>query len=577
MSEGRLNWKWIRRGLLVAAIVAFIVFRGDLPHIDLEKTIQDLSKGLGAWTYLLVGALAFLETGAFVGLIAPGEFTVMLGGAVAGQGDISLPLILAITWLSAFAGDSVSFLLGARLGRGFLVKHGKRFRITEERLEQVESYFSRYGGRTILIGRFIGLVRALAPFIAGSSKLPYRNFAPFSILGTGLWSTGLILVGYFFSQSLSTVTQVVGRGLLVFAIVVGVGAGLYFAFRFLRDPENRGKLVAEMEKRRALRPLVALGRRLRPQFEFLGRRLTPGGLGLELTSLLAALSVGLFILIAYWSVVGGDPGPTPGDHTAYDVAADLQVNWIVNVAKAITILGSGWVVYPLAFLVALPLAMRRYWVEFWALVVGMALMAFLIPEIKDWTHRPRPPDPLTHASGWAFPSGHAAHSTLYTWLAITLAVRVVPEIKRGSAVIAAGILLTALIGLTRVYLSVHWLSDVTSGWALGVSCFSAVAIVVLVIATSATIPGVMNGPLSSILAPVLALGTEYYLFAAAGVLSLGAFVGLILAPALGSYGRAWEKLVAGFLSLFVLAALVLIGLALGVVIFLNWDRISTWV
>jgi len=87
----------------------------------------------------------------------------------------------------------------------------------------------------------------------------------------------------------------------------------------------------------------------------------------------------------------------------------------------------------------------------------------------------------------------------------------------------------------------------------------------------------MTGSPSSILAPVLALGTEYYLFAIAGVLSLGAFVGLILAPALGSYGRGWEKLVAGFLSLFVLAALVLIGLALGVVIFLNWDKISTWI
>jgi hypothetical protein len=86
----------------------------------------------------------------------------------------------------------------------------------------------------------------------------------------------------------------------------------------------------------------------------------------------------------------------------------------------------------------------------------------------------------------------------------------------------------------------------------------------------------MNGPLSSILAPVLALGTEYYLFGIAGVLSVAAFVGLILAPALGSYGRAWEKLVAGMLSLFVLAALVLVGLVLGVVIFLNWDRISDW-
>lgn len=87
----------------------------------------------------------------------------------------------------------------------------------------------------------------------------------------------------------------------------------------------------------------------------------------------------------------------------------------------------------------------------------------------------------------------------------------------------------------------------------------------------------MNGPLSSILAPALALGTEYYLFGIAGALSICAFVGLILAPALGSYGRAWEKLVAGFLSLFVLAALVLIGLGIGVVIFLNWDKISTWV
>ena len=87
----------------------------------------------------------------------------------------------------------------------------------------------------------------------------------------------------------------------------------------------------------------------------------------------------------------------------------------------------------------------------------------------------------------------------------------------------------------------------------------------------------MNGPLSSILAPVLALGTEYYLFGVAGLLTISVFIGLILAPALGSYGRAWEKIVAGFLSLFVLAALVLIGLVLGVVIFLNWDKISTWI
>jgi membrane protein DedA with SNARE-associated domain/membrane-associated phospholipid phosphatase len=482
MSPRRISWNWVRRGLLAVAIVAFFVFRGDLPHIDLEGAIQDLSQGLGAWTYLLVGALAFLETGAFVGLIAPGEFTVMLGGAVAGQGDISLPLILAITWLCAFAGDSVSFLLGARLGRDFLIRHGQRLRITEDRLKQVEGYFARYGGRTILIGRFIGLVRALAPFIAGSSRMPYRNFAPFSILGTGLWSTGLIMAGYFAAQSLDTVTSIVGKGLFVFAIVVGVIVALVLAFRFLREPDNRGRIVAEMEKRRALRPVLALARPLRPQVAFLGRRLTPGGLGLELTTLLAALSVGMFVVIAYWAVIAGDPGPTPGDQTALNVVNDLSATWLDHAAKGLTHLGSGWVTWPIAVLAAIALAAWRRWTEFWVLVAGMALTILLVHGIKAWTDRPRPPDPLTSASGSAFPSGHAAYSTLYVWLAVTVSLRLVPGITRRSLVIAAGIALAALVGLTRVYLRVHWLSDVTTGWALGLSCFSAAAIVALIVA-----------------------------------------------------------------------------------------------
>jgi membrane protein DedA with SNARE-associated domain/membrane-associated phospholipid phosphatase len=471
--------KWLFRALGAAAIVAFIVF---FPSIDLDKLIEDLSRSLGAWTYLLVGALAFLETGAFIGLVAPGEFTVLLGGAVAANGDISLPAIIAITWLAAFSGDSVSFLLGARLGRDFLVRHGERFRITPERLAMVEGYFSRYGGRTILIGRFIGLVRALAPFIAGSSRLPYRNFAPYSILGTGLWSIALLLLGYFFAQSLNTVSKIISRGLVVFGIVVGVVVVIVVAYRFLREEANRRRVVAEMERRRLLRPILGLGRRLRPEFEFLGRRLTPGGLGLEFTTLLAALSVGLFVLIAYWSVVTGDPGPTPGDQMAWDVSHDLEANWLTDVAKGITTLGSGWVIYPLATLAGIVLAVRRRWMEFWALLIGTVLIAVLVLEIKGWTDRPRPPDSVISVGNSAFPSRHATQATLYAWLAVTLALRVVPGITRRSLVIAAGIALTALIGLTRVYLRVHWLSDVSSGWALGVSCYTLGAAAVLVVA-----------------------------------------------------------------------------------------------
>ena len=480
MSRLRADRKWVWRGLVLAAVILFFLFRDRLPSINLDQLIEDLSNNLGAWTYLLVGGLAFLETGAFVGLVAPGEFTVMLGGAVAFQGEISLPVILGITWLSAFLGDSVSFLLGAKLGRGFLVRHGKRFRITPERLERVEGYFARHGGKTILIGRFIGLVRALAPFIAGSSRMRYGAFAPYSILGTGLWATALILVGYFAARSLDRVTNIVGRGLLVFGIVVGVIVALVVTYRFLREPENRARLAAEMEKRRALRPLLALGRRLRPQLAFLGRRLTPGGLGLELTTLLAALSVALFVVISYWSVVAGDPGPTPGDETGLDVFNDLRRAWLTDAAKALTHLGSGPLTWPLAALTAVVFVIRRRWMEASALVIGMALIILLVHGIKDWTDRPRPLDPVVSSTGSSFPSGHAAYSTLYVWIAVTVAFRVVPGITRRTLLIGVSIALAALIGLTRAYLRVHWLSDVTSGWALGVSCFAAVATVALV-------------------------------------------------------------------------------------------------
>ncbi|MGH2924277.1 MAG: bifunctional DedA family/phosphatase PAP2 family protein [Solirubrobacterales bacterium] len=480
MSRPRVSRGWIYSGLIAAAAVAFLIFRDELPSLDLENLIEDLSRGLGSWTYLLVAVLAFLETGAFVGLVAPGEFTVMLGGAVAGQGDILLPLIIAITWVAAFSGDSVSFALGSRLGRGFLVRHGERVRITEERLKQVEDYFDRHGGKTIVIGRFIGLVRALAPFIAGTSGMGYRAFAPYSILGTGLWAVTFVLIGYFASQSLDEVSSIVGQGLITFGIVVGGIVVAVLVYRQLRSEEGRRRVAREIERRPYLRPLLPLARRLRPQARFIGRRLRPGALGLELTTLLAALSVALFVLISYWSIVGGDPGPTPGDETALEVSDDIRSSALDSVAKAVTTLGAGYVVFPLAALAAVALARRRHWTEAGVLVAGAIVIAFGVDLVKDWTDRPRPADPLAGSRGASFPSGHAANATVYVFIAVVLGLRVLPRLTYRSLVVAAAIALAAVVGLTRAYLRVHWLSDVSAGWALGVTAFAAAAIVALI-------------------------------------------------------------------------------------------------
>ncbi|MFY9469291.1 MAG: DedA family protein, partial [Solirubrobacterales bacterium] len=238
-----------RKVVSILAILLLTVFAtglfSSLPRP--EKVLEDVAGILGKWTYLVVGVLAFLETGAFVGLIAPGEAAVIVGGVVAGQGKVDIRLLIGLVWLAAFAGDSVSYLVGKRLGRGFLVKHGPRVQINAERLESVEKYMDNHGGKTIIVGRFIGLVRALAPFIAGASHMPYRRFVPYDIIGSGLWAAAFCMLGYIFSQNLAAVVSYAERGVLIFGWAVGTIVAVVYLVRRFRKPEERARLVARLD------------------------------------------------------------------------------------------------------------------------------------------------------------------------------------------------------------------------------------------------------------------------------------------------------------------------------------------
>jgi undecaprenyl-diphosphatase len=473
--------KRIRLVAIVLAVGAGLwLLEHQLGSIDLEELLADVSRTLGDWTYALVGVFAFLETGAFVGLIAPGETVVMLGGAVAGQGETSIELTIAIVWFCAWGGDTASFFLGHRLGRDFILRHGPKLRITEDRFHQVESYFGRYGGRTILIGRFIGLVRAIAPFIAGSSGMRYRAFVPYSILGTGAWAATFSIIGYFASRSLNQAKDWVGKGLLLFALTVGVIVGLVALVRYLRVAENRERVVERMESNRALRPILTLGRRVQPPARFVWHRITPGELGLQFTALMAALAVGLFVLVGYAITVSGNPGPTPGDTAALNVSHDIQAGWLTDIAKVVTAFGGVAVMLPVAVVAAIWLGVGRHWAELAVLVVAVVLIFVGVDAIKAATDRPRPPDPLTSAGGSAYPSGHTAHAVLYTWLALTATVRLRPGRAGGTALIVLGLALTVAVGLSRVYLRVHYLSDVFGGWGLGVAAFTLCAATAMV-------------------------------------------------------------------------------------------------
>jgi undecaprenyl-diphosphatase len=244
----RLGWGLRLVGVLAAT--AFAVYgSGVVDPPSLEELLLDLGDALGNWTYLLVGGLAFLETGAFIGLVAPGETAVIAGGVIAGQGVVEVIPLLLLVWACCVAGDTVSYLLGRRLGRGFMIRHGPRVKITEERLVKVEDFFERRGGLTILLGRFLGLVRAVAPFVAGASKMPFAKFLPYDIVGCGLWASTFVLLGFYSWRSIDRAAEYASRGSLVLGTAVAVVVAGVVARRTLRTPEQRARARKWLRRR----------------------------------------------------------------------------------------------------------------------------------------------------------------------------------------------------------------------------------------------------------------------------------------------------------------------------------------
>jgi membrane protein DedA with SNARE-associated domain len=223
-------------GLLIAGLV--VSGTGIIHLPSPEVMIRDGARALGPFTYVLVGVLAYLETAGGVGLIAPGEIAVILGGVSAGQGELSLPGLIALVWACALAGDVTSYVLGRRLGREFLTRRGAAFGVSEHRLNQVERFFADHGGKTIVVGRFIGLVRVLSPFIAGASRMPARRFAAYTTIASGLWAATFSLLGYAFWQSLDELLALTRQGTLTLGAVVAVIVGTVALYRRrrLRSP-----------------------------------------------------------------------------------------------------------------------------------------------------------------------------------------------------------------------------------------------------------------------------------------------------------------------------------------------------
>ena len=141
----------------------------------------------------------------------PGETIVILAGVLVSFGVLQLPETMTVAVAGAIVGDNVGYHLGRHLGRPWLEKHGHRIGMRHSTLERIDTLFARHGGKAVLIGRFIGFLRAMAPFVAGASRMPYRTFVPYNAVGAAAWGIFFVLLGYFLGASWTVAERWLGR------------------------------------------------------------------------------------------------------------------------------------------------------------------------------------------------------------------------------------------------------------------------------------------------------------------------------------------------------------------------------
>ena len=162
-------------------------------HVD--KYLPGIIAGYGFWAYLILFAVIFCETGFVVLPYLPGDSLLFVAGTLAGAGYLNIGVLIVSLILAAVLGDTVNYWIGHTAG--LRVLEGRRF-VRPEHLDRTRAYFAKYGGKTIVLARFIPFIRTFAPFVAGIGKMPYRRFLGYNVIGGCLWILLFTLAGYFF-------------------------------------------------------------------------------------------------------------------------------------------------------------------------------------------------------------------------------------------------------------------------------------------------------------------------------------------------------------------------------------------
>jgi membrane-associated protein len=165
--------------------------------LHLDKHLADLTTQYGPWAYGILSLILFAETGLVVTPFLPGDSLLFAAGALAAAGGgLNVYYLWPCLMLAVFCGDNVNYWVGHRLGRRVFREDARILKL--DYLHRTEAFYAKYGGRAVVLARFLPILRTYAPFVAGASKMPYGRFITFSAAGSLVWITMFLFGGYFF-------------------------------------------------------------------------------------------------------------------------------------------------------------------------------------------------------------------------------------------------------------------------------------------------------------------------------------------------------------------------------------------
>lgn len=212
---------------LITNLIGFIF------HLD--KHLNYIIQNFGIWTYLLLFVIIFAETGLVVTPFLPGDSLLFATGAIAATGTLNLLWLFLILVFAAIIGDSINYAVGKYLGEKILQKHSRL--IKKEYLDRTHKFFEKYGGKTIVLARFVPIVRTFAPFVAGLGKMSYLYFFTYNVVGGILWVSIFVFGGFFFGN-----IPIVKNNFSVMIFIIIIVSILPGVFEIWRHRARRGEV-----------------------------------------------------------------------------------------------------------------------------------------------------------------------------------------------------------------------------------------------------------------------------------------------------------------------------------------------